>query len=348
MLTERLLSVLDRAVREAFPGRADAVLDEIERWIRVRRGEGEGPRRCLWCERGDPEARFAVIALAGEDAPRYLAPSAGSPSPYWRHEGDEDAPLVCADCLAEAERLLDPAAAGGIGRERLLADAARALRAAGDPDAEPALAALERAQASTAGPRFVAAAPCLLCGTEGPAAGTRDAALCRTCTLPLYSRVVRDPLTGSFGRRTLLLELPLRIARAARRERPLSLAMADLDWLKSYNDMHGFQEGDRALCEVAAMISAAARPADRVYRFGGEEFAILLEGADAAAARAIAEAIRARVDARDFPPGTGGRRLTLSIGLAERREGDTDATMLRACDEALARAKELGRNRVVG
>jgi diguanylate cyclase (GGDEF)-like protein len=153
-----------------------------------------------------------------------------------------------------------------------------------------------------------------------------------------------DPLTGLGNRRAFDEALVGELARARRSGAPLGLVMLDVDHFKRFNDRHGHQEGDEALAAVARVMGEVARTEDRACRVGGEEFAVLLPGADEAAALAVAERIRTGV------AGAAGAAepITVSLGVAATR-GEHDAAALFAlADEALYAAKQAGRNRSRG
>ena len=155
-----------------------------------------------------------------------------------------------------------------------------------------------------------------------------------------------DPLTGIANRRALEEELGERFEVARRYNRPLSLAMIDIDYFKDTNDAYGHQAGDGVLRTVARVIRRGSRQSDVVARYGGEEFSVILPETQLFEALQFAEKIRAMIAAEDLggmPP-----RVTASIGVATL--GHTmfgSATdIVAAADAALYRAKEKGRNRV--
>lgn len=160
-----------------------------------------------------------------------------------------------------------------------------------------------------------------------------------------------DALTGLGNRRRFDEDLALAHARARRRGVPYTLAIADLDHFKAYNDDHGHIAGDRALRAAAHVLRAACRQSDVVYRYGGEEFVMLFVDEPASSVVAVAERGRRnladqRVDADGWALDAP---LTVSIGLAEFG-GTTDVsaeTIVQAADRALYEAKASGRNRVV-
>ena len=150
-----------------------------------------------------------------------------------------------------------------------------------------------------------------------------------------------DHLTGTLTRRRLL-EVGERIwARG-----PACLLMLDLDHFKRVNDGHGHAAGDAALLAFAGVCRAALRPGDAFGRMGGEEFAVLLPEADAAAGRALAEALRRAVAGAPVALETGSLPISVSIGLAASRPGEPLAEALKRADAALYEAKKGGRNRV--
>jgi diguanylate cyclase (GGDEF)-like protein len=158
----------------------------------------------------------------------------------------------------------------------------------------------------------------------------------------LERQAAEDPLTGLPNQRVFHRACGIEQSRAARDGRPLAIAVLDLDHFKAINDAHGHPYGDRILRRTAEALAGAVRPHDTVARMGGEEFALLLPGADAEAAHAIAERARAAVAAVPVR----GRALTCSAGVASHRGADAAPERLLAqADRALYRAKAAGRNR---
>lgn len=157
-----------------------------------------------------------------------------------------------------------------------------------------------------------------------------------------------DELTGLYNRRRLQSDLGRAIGARSADDRPVAFAMVDVDHFKTFNDTHGHPAGDVALREVAALLRASLRDSDVAYRFGGEEFSVLLPGTGADEARLVAERIRSSVEGRAFPgeEALPGGRLTVSVGLAVGARGDARA-LVEAADAALYEAKRAGRNRVV-
>ena len=151
-----------------------------------------------------------------------------------------------------------------------------------------------------------------------------------------------DSLTGLANRSVFVDALGREISRAQRYGSGLSLLMVDLDNLKAINDRYGHGAGDRALQAVAQALRAGLRDSDQVFRYAGDEFAVLLVGGTPQAAQEVAERLRARVatvslDALPAAP-------TVSIGLASLRPGDDARTLFERADAALYAAKHAGRN----
>jgi len=154
-----------------------------------------------------------------------------------------------------------------------------------------------------------------------------------------------DPLTGCSNRRQVLGQLQVEAQRAARGG-ALSVGLVDMDHFKAINDAHGHAAGDAVLRTFAAEALRALRPTDGLGRWGGEEFLVVLSQTRLEAALAAAERLRRMVEEMAVPALPEGRRVTVSIGVAEHRAGEPlDQTVERA-DQALYRAKQGGRNRV--
>ena len=153
-----------------------------------------------------------------------------------------------------------------------------------------------------------------------------------------------DALTGLHNRRYLTQRLSDELVRSYRHKGAFSVLMADVDEFKKYNDAFGHPAGDEVLKKVATILLNSTRSVDCTARYGGEEFAVLLTGTSGEVANEVAERIRARVEAQQF----AGRKITLSIGIAEFPEnGQTADEVISNADEALYAAKRGGRNRVV-
>ncbi|MEW5721800.1 MAG: GGDEF domain-containing protein, partial [Thermodesulfobacteriota bacterium] len=130
--------------------------------------------------------------------------------------------------------------------------------------------------------------------------------------------------------------------------RPLSLVILDVDDFKLINDAHGHPGGDEVLRRLARLISVSARGGDFPCRYGGEEFALILPGAARKNAVDVAERIRTGFEGQVFPFEPGwDLRITVSLGVAELKPGETAAGLLDRADQALYQAKRKGKNRTV-
>ncbi len=151
----------------------------------------------------------------------------------------------------------------------------------------------------------------------------------------------RDELTGLFNRRAFNQEVPREMERFRRFGQPFSLLMLDLDHFKDFNDAHGHSAGDQALRDIADILQQTARLYDRVVRYGGEEFAIILPQATSQNAKAMAERIREAIAQHHvLYAGQDLGALTVSIGLACFPKDALDmAGLVQNADTALYRAK---------
>lgn len=159
-----------------------------------------------------------------------------------------------------------------------------------------------------------------------------------------------DALTGLDNRRYLEERLEEAFEHARRLNEPFALLMCDLDKFKSVNDTHGHQAGDAVLQQFADVLRGQAREIDRIGRYGGEEFMLLLPGTTLHAAQRAGERVREAVEAHTFAIPGGSLQRTISAGAAawpHPRLSTSDA-LVKAADDALYVAKETGRNRIVG
>lgn len=181
-----------------------------------------------------------------------------------------------------------------------------------------------------------------------PIAPALGGALERSAELGTLTRLAMvDGLTSLGNRRRLDGDLEVTIANAVAGDAPLGFAMIDVDHFKTFNDTHGHSAGDDVLRKVASTIAKCVRESDVVYRYGGEEFSMLLPGATPEEAAHVAERVRAAVEMEEFPGEEmqPGGKLTVSVGVATLDSGSADDIRERA-DQALYRAKENGRNQV--
>lgn len=159
----------------------------------------------------------------------------------------------------------------------------------------------------------------------------------------------KDGLTGLYNRRFFDEMLPVEIERSLRHHRPVSLIMGDVDRFKSFNDSYGHMAGDQALRLVSELFTNNVRSIDKVFRFGGEEFIILMPDATIEDSADIAERVRTAIEASPIQLNENNTgHITISLGVAVF-SGDNDSAdaILKRADEALYQAKETGRNRVV-
>jgi len=165
--------------------------------------------------------------------------------------------------------------------------------------------------------------------------------------LALETLANRDGLTGLMNRRYFLPQAETELQRAQRYRRPVCVAMADLDFFKKLNDSYGHAAGDAVLRAFSTLVQETLRQSDLICRYGGEEFAFVFPESTLHEAMRLAERLRERCAEYDIRlPDQRLIRVTVSIGVAEAGEGDIDAA-LHLADEALYKAKDLGRNRVV-
>lgn len=167
----------------------------------------------------------------------------------------------------------------------------------------------------------------------------------------LYSWVqdlaIRDSLTGLFVRRYFMKRLHEEMRRTERRDGALSLLMLDIDRFKWYNDKYGHATGDIVLKRITASITGNLREGDIAARYGGEEIAILLLGADIRKAEKRAEIIRKKIEEDPVIVRREQHNITVSIGIASYpKDSVLEEELVRRADERLYKAKSLGRNRV--
>ncbi len=151
-----------------------------------------------------------------------------------------------------------------------------------------------------------------------------------------------DPLTGALNRRGLEGSFPERTTEDS--IEPVSVIMADIDRFKAINDTLGHAAGDEVLKQVTRLLSEVVRAGDAVVRYGGEEFLLVLPSVGLGRALLIAERARATVAEHATPHGGDQIRVTISLGVAERKPGESRGALLARADLALYEAKRQGRN----
>lgn len=170
----------------------------------------------------------------------------------------------------------------------------------------------------------------------------RNALLYRAAT----QSALRDPLTDTGNRIAMDQTLEREIEMSRRHSQPLSLLMLDIDHFKQINDTYGHSAGDDVLKAVAASIKNQLRNVDMVFRFGGEEFLILLSNTSREAAAMVGERLRFAAQAQDYVAEGKMIELTVSIGCSTLLPGESAESLLRRADSALYVAKREGRNRL--
>jgi diguanylate cyclase (GGDEF)-like protein len=160
------------------------------------------------------------------------------------------------------------------------------------------------------------------------------------------SMSLEDPLTGVGNRKALENALNREINLSGRQGKPLTMLMIDIDHFKQINDTYGHDAGDQALSHVTEIISAVSRQSDEVFRYGGEEFIVLLNNTDKANANDLAERIRHAIEQSEVCLNHCQFNLTVSIGVAEHHSSKGKDMLFKEADKALYEAKHGGRNQV--
>lgn len=164
------------------------------------------------------------------------------------------------------------------------------------------------------------------------------------------AEALTDPLTGLANRRHFEEMLQKSIDQATLRREPFALVMADIDFFKKFNDAHGHLTGDQVLRLVARTMKDKFKDKAVITRFGGEEFAIILPESDVVAGKFGAETVRQALLTRELIKRSTNEnlgRITISLGVAGYRRGDTASSLVERADQALMQAKREGRNRTV-
>jgi len=163
----------------------------------------------------------------------------------------------------------------------------------------------------------------------------------------LKELTLRDHLTDLYNRRYMMAQLAGEIETAHRLDSPLAILMIDVVHFKNFNDTYGHVEGDKVLIRMGRVLLQCARQSDTACRYGGEEFTVILRGADIEDGLQVAERIRQTMVRDPFSPRpTKAVFVSVSIGVTSLKADDTEEALIRRADEALYRAKAAGRNRV--
>jgi len=159
----------------------------------------------------------------------------------------------------------------------------------------------------------------------------------------LVNLAIKDPLTGAGNRRALEARLTALVAAFGRNRSPASLILLDLDNFKSINDQHGHGVGDQILQRLTQIINLRIRLQDNLYRIGGEEFVVVLDGERLENSLTLAEQLRALIEDNELAPNS---KVTISLGVAELAADESFPEWMSRADAALYDAKRAGRNNV--
>jgi two-component system cell cycle response regulator len=163
----------------------------------------------------------------------------------------------------------------------------------------------------------------------------------------LQQLAITDGLTRLQNSRSFFAQLELEIDRSNRYNHPLALLLLDIDHFKDYNDSYGHLEGDKVLVRFSRVIQSCLRANDSAYRYGGEEFTVILPETTAEEAKTVAQRIRASLEEVVFNPRPDVEVFkTISIGLTEYFLKEELTRFIKRADEAMYRSKQKGRNRV--
>ena len=163
----------------------------------------------------------------------------------------------------------------------------------------------------------------------------------------LQKLAVTDGLTKLYNSRSFYSQLETEVDRFNRYKHPLALLLLDLDHFKEYNDNYGHLEGDKVLVRFSQIIKSCLRANDTAYRYGGEEFTVILPETGAEEAGTVAQRIRAALEAERFAPLDGKPvKITISIGVTEYQAKEELSTFIQRADQAMYRSKQKGRNLV--
>jgi len=156
-----------------------------------------------------------------------------------------------------------------------------------------------------------------------------------------------DPLTGFCNRRAMVEIVAREIAQARRTGKPFSIAILDVDHFKKVNDDHGHAAGDKALMHLAVVAKSGIRETDVICRYGGEEFVVMLPGANADGARFVIDRLRTKMENTPLVLEKATVTIRFSAGITELQSDEPLEALLERADRALYEAKRTGRNRVV-
>jgi len=163
----------------------------------------------------------------------------------------------------------------------------------------------------------------------------------------LQKLAVTDGLTKLYNSRSFYTQLETEVDRFNRYKHPLALLLLDLDHFKDYNDSYGHLEGDKVLVRFSQIIKSCLRANDTAYRYGGEEFTVILPETGGEEAGLVAQRIRAALEDERFAPINGKEvKITISIGVTEYQPKEELSSFIQRADRAMYRSKQKGRNLV--
>ena len=163
----------------------------------------------------------------------------------------------------------------------------------------------------------------------------------------LQKLAVTDGLTSLFNSRHFYTLLELEVDRSNRYKHSLSMLLIDIAHFKAFNDSFGHLEGDKILVRFSQLLKACLRANDSAFRYGGEEFTVILPETSADEARTVAQRVRSSLEAEVFTPAPGRPAgVTISIGVTEYEPLEDMTTFIRRADEAMYLSKQNGRNQV--
>lgn len=163
----------------------------------------------------------------------------------------------------------------------------------------------------------------------------------------LENLAITDGLTKLYNLRHFYHQLEIEIDRCSRYGHSLALLLLDIDNFKNYNDSYGHLEGDKVLVRIGQIINSCLRTMDSAYRYGGEEFTIILPETSAEEAKNVAHRIKTAVEFERFLPEPGNTvNITISIGVTEYNNKEPLSTFIKRADRAMYISKEKGRNTI--
>ena len=163
----------------------------------------------------------------------------------------------------------------------------------------------------------------------------------------LQKLATTDGLTKLYNSRSFYTQLELEVDRYNRYKHPLSLLLLDIDNFKEFNDTFGHLEGDRALVRFSQIIKSCLRTNDSAYRYGGEEFTVILPETNGDEAKTVAQRIRSSLESEKFSPTPDkNAKITISIGVTQYFPKEELSAFIRRADRAMYLSKKNGRNRV--